>query len=173
MNNNIDLIDNYLTGKLSRKKELQFEQDLAAKPTMQQEVDFQKNVVEGIKNFRKAELKSRLNAIDLSTAGSYSAWKKIGVTASTILISGVIGLYITNNDNPITAEVTKVTKKVEVKTQPTEQIKEIETFIESIEPTENILLSEELNPKKENRKKIKRKSKENNVLASESKTADK
>jgi hypothetical protein len=154
MNNNIDFIDNYLSGKRSQEKALQFEQDLAAEPTMQQEVDFQKNVVEGIKTFRKTELKSRLNAIDISTVRSSSVWNKVGIAASTILISGAIGLYIANNDNPITVEVPMVTKKVEVKTQPSNQIKEVATVIETKEPAENILLNEELNPKKETQKNI-------------------
>lgn len=99
MDKNIDLIDNYLTGNLSQEQATAFENSMASDPTLKAEVDFQNDVINSIKDHRKSELKERLNSINV-TSSSTSVWQKVAIAASTILISGGIALYLTENNTP-------------------------------------------------------------------------
>ena len=112
MDNNINLIDDYLSGSLNQEQLFSFENELASNVSMQKELAFQKNIVEGIKSFRKTELKSRLNSLDISGSVSSHLWQKIAIAASTVLISGGIALYISNKTANLPIVETSTTASV-------------------------------------------------------------
>ncbi len=65
MSNHIDKIDDYLRNDLPPPEMETFHQQLASDPALQEEFNFQKAIVDGIKAHRKSQLKGRLQAIDL------------------------------------------------------------------------------------------------------------
>jgi hypothetical protein len=81
---NFELIDDYLTNRLTESERMAFEQEVASDPSLKADVDLQKSIVESIKNARAAELKSMLN--NVSIGGSVSS----GLTSLKIA-AGVIG----------------------------------------------------------------------------------
>jgi len=145
MDNNKELIDNYLSGNLNQETSLQFEKRLAIDKEIQQEVVFQKDVIQGIKQYRKAELKSRLNALDVSVISYSSIWKNLAIAASTLVISGTIALYVTNNDEK------SYTERIVITEQKATIIDKEEITIEAsqiIESTEPVLVSKALSTQK-------------------------
>ena len=61
-----DKIDQYHTGRMSSKEASSFEKELASDPSLQAESDFQSDIIDGLKEYRRAELKARLSAVDVS-----------------------------------------------------------------------------------------------------------
>ena len=112
MDNNINLIDDYLSGSLNQEQLFSFENELASNVSMQKELAFQKNIVKGIQDFRKTELKARLNSIDISGSVPSHLWQKIAIAASTVLISGGIALYISNKTANLPIVETSTTASV-------------------------------------------------------------
>ncbi len=84
-----DKIDAYLAGKLNTADQLALEEGMKKDPLLKSEVEFQKDIIDTIKNNRKIQLKNRLNRIDVSTSttGVSSAVK---IAASFITV-GIIG----------------------------------------------------------------------------------
>lgn len=69
MNNRLqDKIDQYHSGRMRSKELNAFEKELASDPSLQAESDFQSDIINGLKEYRKTELKSRLDAVDISPA---------------------------------------------------------------------------------------------------------
>src|SRR6478609_10563736 len=90
--NNIELIDDYLTNRLTEKEKGAFEQQLASDPSLKADVELQKNIVEGIKGARAAELKSMLNNVPIASpvSVSFSALKiAAGIVGAGLLIGSI------------------------------------------------------------------------------------
>lgn len=67
MNNRLqDKIDLYHAGRLNSEEATLLEMELAKDPSLQSESDFQNEIIDGLKNYRKSELKTRLEAVDIS-----------------------------------------------------------------------------------------------------------
>ncbi len=89
-----DLIDGYLRGELGEQDLQAFNKELASDPVFSEEVNFQRQVANGLGEFRKAELKARLNAVDLTTP-----WWEVGhfinptliKTTGAIITAAIIG----------------------------------------------------------------------------------
>ena len=64
---NTELIDDYLTNKLSDTQREVFEQQLASDPTLKADVEFQRQIIDGLQKARAAELKSMLRNIPISS----------------------------------------------------------------------------------------------------------
>lgn len=96
--NQQDLIDSYLRGELSGKDHATFEQQMDADPSFKEEVQFEQFVKNGISQYRKAELKGRLNAIDITPdvvgfgLGGNALIKTMGGTLAAVVI-GVVTYY--------------------------------------------------------------------------------
>ena len=63
-----DKIDQYHSGRMDSNEFDSFEKELASDPSLQAESDFQLDIINGLKEFRKTELKTRLNAVDIAPA---------------------------------------------------------------------------------------------------------
>jgi hypothetical protein len=81
---NFELIDDYLTNRLSEQEVVAFESQLASDPSLRSDVDLQRQILEGVKKARAQELKSMLNRVPVNT----------GFTTDVIMAriaAGVIG----------------------------------------------------------------------------------
>ncbi len=100
-----ELIDAYLRNELGSEETEAFESQLAGDPSLQEELGFQQQVIKGLGEFRKAELKSRLTAINITTP-----WWEVGqfINPGLVKLTGALvtatfigtGIYyFSNQDN--------------------------------------------------------------------------
>jgi hypothetical protein len=98
-----DLIDDYLTNRLSERERGEFESGMNADPALKSEVERQRVVVEGIRKARANELKAMLNKVPVGGASLWSEWSILKI-AATIGVAGVIGTglyFFTKDSNPV------------------------------------------------------------------------
>lgn len=117
---NIDLIDNYLAGRMTDAERTAFEQQLAADPELKREYNFNKDVISSIQETRKAELKAMLNNIPVGgTASTFSTSAKVaGVLAAAAITVGAF--YFIGKKDASEAE------QKPLKEQPVQEIEETE-----------------------------------------------
>ncbi len=95
---NIELeqqIDAYLTGQLTEAESKAFEASLATDQGLRSEVEFQKNLISEIRNYRSAQLKSRLDQVKLPGSDFEAFLQSNGAKilyGSAIAVAGV-GLF--------------------------------------------------------------------------------
>ncbi|MFN7494131.1 MAG: anti-sigma factor family protein, partial [Cyclobacteriaceae bacterium] len=69
---NIELMDDYLTNRLSDSDKAAFENQMATDPALKAEVELQKQIIESVRKARAAELKTMLNQVPVSAPVSFS-----------------------------------------------------------------------------------------------------
>jgi len=127
----LELLDDYLSNRLSGEERTAFEKKLEADPELKQELNIQQGLVEGIRKARITELKSMLNNIPVAPAhgGQTSMLIKAGtwVAITGLVITGVY-FYFLNDNSPELIQEPTTTEQPEVKTNPvpTEEPKESE-----------------------------------------------
>ena len=91
-----DKIENYLQGKLPPDEARQFEEQVQSDTELSQELSFQKEIITGIENYRRAQLKTRLANIEVSPVSVQSMGTNVlgVVTISAALLAG--GWYFFN-----------------------------------------------------------------------------
>ncbi|MEM7297669.1 MAG: hypothetical protein AAF391_05320 [Bacteroidota bacterium] len=62
----LEKIENYHSGRMTPEESAAFENELAANPDLKAESNLQADIISGLKNYRKAQLKARLDAVDLN-----------------------------------------------------------------------------------------------------------
>jgi len=106
---NFDLIDDYLTNRLSEAQKESFEQQLAADPSLKADVEFQRQIIESVKSARAAELKSMLNNIPISPVSKFTSLKvAAGIVGGALLIGSVYLFSSKGLDEPITEPIDSV-----------------------------------------------------------------
>lgn len=115
-----ELLDDYLTNRLSEQDRSAFEQKLQADPDLQHEYALQKRVIQGIKDARVAQLKSMLNQVPVPSAstGNAIATKVILGTLVTLMIAAAAFWYY--RDEPAKVEQTTASSAQEQPTAPAE-----------------------------------------------------
>lgn len=93
------LIENYFDGTISATEKVRLENQLSKDPLLKAEFDLQKDINKGLKQYRHAELKSRLAAIDVSTAPSTFFNPSLQWLAGTIASVTLIGAVLYWNFN--------------------------------------------------------------------------
>jgi hypothetical protein len=83
---NPENIEAYITNKMSAAEKVFFEHELAKDPLLHNEIDLQKDIVEALKSNRKAQLKNRLNNIQIDNTVNYTGLK----VAASVLFAGLI-----------------------------------------------------------------------------------
>ena len=110
-------IEAYLSGQMSSEEVSKFESMLEVNPELKQELAWQAEVIQGIGNFRKAELKARLDALDTSIAWwSIAQLAPIGQFLGGTMIAGLLalgGYWIADNSETAMATVESETLKRE------------------------------------------------------------
>ena len=108
-----ELLDDYLTNRLSDQDRSAFEQKLKADPDLQHEYALQKRLIQGIKDTRIAELKSMLNNVPVPSGGTGNALatKILLGTVATIIIGGAAWFFL-RSDETIPAPVVKTEEAI-------------------------------------------------------------
>ncbi len=105
----IEKIEAYLLNRLEPEEKTAFEKAMNQDPVLAQEVTIQKDAIQAIQQVRKAELKARLNAIEINNG----IWSHTGKIAATILLLFSLGagtyLLIPRSSDAITEESPVIT----------------------------------------------------------------
>jgi hypothetical protein len=83
-----ELIDSYLKGNLSQEEIAELESSISSNPTLKNEYELQKSIVETIRYNRKAELKNRLNNIEIETSAPTKKWWRLIAAAGLVASIG-------------------------------------------------------------------------------------
>ena len=91
-------LEAYLRNELSESEKAEFEQMLQQDPLLQNELILQQDIISSIRDYRKNELKQRLNRIDVSntTKGNLGNFTMGGFILGGLAIVGIAGLLILN-----------------------------------------------------------------------------
>ena len=84
-----EAIAQYLTRRMSEVERVAFEQKISESPQLSQKIEFEKQIAQGIKNYKKGILKSRLDQLELSP----SAVETTSIVTKTIL-AGITAVVI-------------------------------------------------------------------------------
>jgi hypothetical protein len=100
---NFELIDDYLSNRLKGAEREAFEKQLSNDPSLKNDVDFQKQIVEGIRTARAAELKSMLSKVPVggtSVSMDFSVMKMAAGIIAAGLVGAAIYIYVTRGETP-------------------------------------------------------------------------
>jgi hypothetical protein len=108
-----ELLDDYITNRLSEADRAAFEQKLHADPDLQHEYALQQRLVEGIKHARAAELKSMLNRVSIpsNNPGNSLVTKVILGTVASLIIAAGGYWYFSAEDNDVVKPDTVTTRQ--------------------------------------------------------------
>lgn len=103
-----ELIDQHLSGRISADGQKELDEALKQDPGLKEQFNFQKEIVSAIKTQRHAQLKSRLDALPVSSG--VATWKKAVVAgmAALITVGGGVFYYNTIDDNTTLVETVQV-----------------------------------------------------------------
>jgi len=100
---NFELIDDYLSNRLKGVEKEAFEKQLHNDPTLKSDLDFQKQIVEGIRTARATELKSMLSKVPVGGTEVIVDFSVVKM-AATLIGAGVVGaaiyFYVTRGELP-------------------------------------------------------------------------
>ncbi len=153
---NIELIDDYLSNRLKGAEKEAFDKQLAIDPTLKSDLDFQKQIIEGIKNARASELKSMLNKVPVGGAGvsvDFSVMKMAAGLAAAGIIGAAAYFYTRNELPPFDKAATDLNKQTE-KVAPEEKPQPENIAPESNTP-ESVTPADKDEPKKESKPSVK------------------
>ncbi len=110
---NLELIDAYLRDEMNTSQKVSFEEQMASDPKLQGEFEFQNQVVSGIKEARKVQLKAMLD--NVAVGGSLVESLSAGKIVAGLLVSAVIGwgIYYFNESSQESGEFLAVAKESE------------------------------------------------------------
>lgn len=115
-----ELIEQYLSGRMSENDMVEFEQMLSTDPLLNKEFLFQQDIVQAIQETRKQELITKLDAIDVSgltdTSGLLNL--KTIAAASVLIIGGVVSYFMLSGDD-VTPENDQIST-IEIVEEPKE-----------------------------------------------------
>jgi len=112
-----DQIELYLTNQLKEGERLEFESQLGNDPLLKEEFNLQQDIINSVQNFRKIQLKARLDSIPVSSGYMISNTASTMKIAGSVLISAAIGVgaYLYLQDLP--EELSQTPTPVQEQTQ--------------------------------------------------------
>ena len=118
-----NLVERYLDGEMSKQEMADFEQMRSQDPLLNSEFHSQQEIINGVKAFRKAELKTRLGNVDVTPGLFQAAAGNTAVQAtSVVLLTGAVfvGSYIwvESPDEIETIDFSLTSKSTELETSP-------------------------------------------------------
>jgi hypothetical protein len=106
---NFEKIDEYITNRLGEQDRLGFERQLETDAALKAEVEFQTQVIEGLKKARIAELKAMLNKVPIDTGIKYPALKvAAGLIGTAVIVSAGYLFYTDSNKSDLPLITTPV-----------------------------------------------------------------
>ena len=158
-----ELVSRFLDGEMSKSEISDFENQLSNNPEMQEEMQLQKDVIQGIEDVRRLELKARLDGLQVpaSNAIQYVGLKVAALVSITIMLGFGAYYYF---DDPVEESVDPM-EIAEIKKPVEEPVIISEKPVESVEKEEPVV-EEEVKTKKEKKKNKRKESskKENEVV---------
>jgi hypothetical protein len=122
----LELLDNYLAGRLDPTERQAFEHKLKTDPGLKGELEFQQQLVEGVKKARVAELKAMMNNIPVPAVHGTETATVVSKIALWTVVAGIVAtsiyFFVTNDEsvNPDPVQAIQPTEKPEeVKSQDT------------------------------------------------------
>ncbi|MBX2962705.1 MAG: hypothetical protein KF687_09345 [Cyclobacteriaceae bacterium] len=85
----LELLDDYLSNRMSDSDRAAFEQKLKTQPGLKNELQFQQQLIESIQKHRMLELKSMLNNVPVAS-GSAGQTALLTKVASSVIVAGLI-----------------------------------------------------------------------------------
>ncbi|HZY78712.1 MAG TPA: hypothetical protein VFE50_04265 [Cyclobacteriaceae bacterium] len=124
---NFELIDDYLSNRLKGAERETFEKQLNNDPALKSDLDFQKQIVEGIRTARAAELKNMLSKVPVGGTTISMDFSVVRMAAG-LIAAGVVGaaiyFYSTRGELPpfdkAAGDLNKKTEEIE-KQEPKQQ----------------------------------------------------
>ncbi|MBS1490642.1 MAG: hypothetical protein JSS93_08950 [Bacteroidetes bacterium] len=113
---NFELIEKYISGKMTDTEKLAFETQLNADPLLKNELTLQETIVSGIKKARATELKTMLSQVPVSSmlsAGVATTKIVAGVIATTVVVT--VSYFYFKPASPIASPTEIKTKIIENK----------------------------------------------------------
>lgn len=97
---NFELIDDYLTNRLSEQDKKSFEQHMNSDPALKADVELQKEIIQGLKSARVAELKAMLNKVPVASPAFHVSPMRIaaGLIGTAVVAAGLY-FYFDKNDS--------------------------------------------------------------------------
>ena len=91
-----EAIAQYLTRRMSEVERSAFEQKISESPQLAQKIEFEKQIAQGIKNYKKGILKSRLDQLELgpSIVETTSITTKIILAGITVIVIGGLSYFM-------------------------------------------------------------------------------
>ncbi len=139
---------------MSPEEAASFEKELAADPSLKAESDFQSEIINGIKEYRKSQLKLRLDAIDVSPGWFEFAQQSTlvksfgGIALATAIGSGVYFLADTKEEIPQPKEIANI-ESISDMTVPVYEVPQFEWAIKELETVETKSIKEQVITKSE------------------------
>ena len=118
-----ELLDDYLTNRLNAEDKAYIESRLSQDPELQREYSIQKNIADGLRSARKAELKAMLNSVPIPASNGASTLSKFVGAGTVALIVGVAAYFYVNQEEKVDAPEV-ITDSA---TQPTPEVAQPET----------------------------------------------
>ena len=163
----VNLVNAYFDGELTKAQVTDFENQLKNDPELKQEFDFQKDIVEGLKEARRLELKTMLNNVSVGggasvTSGGIGLGK---IAVGVFLLASVVGTITwyslkedgnTNDEqvNPVLSELEQPKTDIEESNTIEEKVEEATQEVEETSVHENIEPEENLTQKEEDKQEI-------------------
>ena len=104
--NYIEKVGAFLDNELDGDELVRFNEDLAQNPALVEELNFQKELIEGIKNNRRTELKARLDNVQIGN-GFWSG-TAVKLVSGVVIVAGIgYGIFELSNspDSPDSNEM--------------------------------------------------------------------
>jgi hypothetical protein len=152
----LELLDDYLSNRLSGEERSAFEKRLESDPELKQELNIQQDFVQGIRNARVAELKSMLNNVPIVPAqgGQTSMLIKAGswVAITGLVITGTFFYFSKDETQEIIQEPAPIEQPEEKSTPATTPAPETKSPEAEVVKPEIPVKEEEKHPEKESEK---------------------
>ncbi|MBX2966192.1 MAG: hypothetical protein KF845_08615 [Cyclobacteriaceae bacterium] len=116
-----ELLDDYLSHRMSEQDRQAFEQKLEADPELNKEMQFQQSMVESIRQARAAELKTMLKNIPVSSipAGQTTLLTKVISSVVVVgLVSTAVYYYFSDETNTSEQEALIISEQIEPSATP-------------------------------------------------------
>lgn len=138
---NFELLDGYLSNRLNEQERIAFEKKMEGDPSLKSDVELQKQIVQGIRKARAAQLKGMLNNVPVTGGSTWGAGKiAAGIVAAGVAVTA---LYFFTSDEP--QVVTEETTTQLISASPDEVKTAVDTsgVIESLDEKEPVIAAEE------------------------------
>ncbi len=101
-----EAIAQYLTRRMSEVERSAFEKKISESPQLAQKIEFEKQITQGIKNYKKGILKSRLDQLELgpSIVETTSITTKIILAGITVIVIGGLSYFMLTPDEILVIE---------------------------------------------------------------------